>query len=73
MSQRVVTDITELLRPRTPEEREAGLHALVLAQQHAEARMAERGGRPYTPSTLELLEEARGQDHCDERTFTALA
>jgi hypothetical protein len=35
--------------------------------------MAERGGRPYTPSTLELLEEARGQDHCDERACTALA
>lgn len=65
MSQRVGTDIAYLLRLRAPEEREAGLLSLALAQEHAEARMAARGGRPYTPSTLELLEEARGEAGAD--------
>jgi hypothetical protein len=66
MSQRVVTDIAELLRPRTPEEREAGLRALALVQQHAEARAAARGGRPLSPSWTELIEEMRREEDGDD-------
>jgi hypothetical protein len=66
MSQRVVTDIAELLRPRTPKEREAGLRALALVQQHAEARAAARGGRPLSPSWTELIEEMRREEDGDD-------
>lgn len=62
MAQRVITDISELLQPRTPEKREQALRALELVRQHAEQRMIERGGRPYEPSWTELIEEMR----CEE-------
>lgn len=66
MSQRVITDIAELLRPRTPEEREAGLRALALIRQHAAERAAARGGRPLSPSWTELIEEMRREEDDDD-------
>ena len=65
MMQRMTTDASELLRPLTPEEREAGLLALEMVRQHAEQRMAERGGRPYAPSSTELLEQIRREEEDD--------
>jgi len=47
----------------TPEQRERGLAAIARLRELNDEIMAERGGRPFSPSALELLDEAR-----EERT-----
>ncbi len=47
----------------TPEQRERGLAAMARLRELNDELLAERGGRPFSPSSLELLDEAR-----DERT-----
>jgi hypothetical protein len=55
--------LEDALKPATPEERDRSLAALELARAHREALLRARGGKLFTTSAGELLDELQ-----DERT-----
>jgi hypothetical protein len=71
MPHRAITDVRELLRPRTAAEREDALRALEVVRRHAEERAVESGGRPYEPSWTELIEEMRREEDEEDDTSTS--
>lgn len=58
---RIIHDISEL-RPLTDEEVEEHLQALEIVRRHREERLAEDGGKPYSPTLTELVLESRYAD-----------
>lgn len=64
---KIVDDLSQLPARLTPEEREQGLAALGRIRERQARLLAERGGRPFEPSSLELLDEIR-----EERTRNLL-